>query len=482
MLLLEECSCDLSNLIYPAALGDKLMPEQIMSIARQMVKGLAYLHSHSVKHLDLKPGNVLVVIYDQTGAFVNSPSCTAKYGVRIADFGMNNESANHSDSRASDEVDTNHYGTYEYMSPECYSRKFGEPCSASDVFSFALVLWELYSGQRIYSAWWPDDDQAPTVTSKDGKPSVNVELIAKRMAGVDNTPERPAMPTEVEFPVVMDKLICACWEADMRIRPTFLQIEQCLQRMESCRLHEATSFDDWLKDLAIQDKKQQLHDYDIIDIRDGQDPLRKLVEMYTEEPEDFEDMVKDLFCRSIDLRAVWNEPDFRQQLAKLRRRCSAQQLSRDRATPGKQRKPSITREQMSLLRDLDMAIGTGEMDKAHQLLAKLESCGLSPGVLRSVARKFRATVATLAKPEAEPEQLEEEAINTAWLELCELLAVKDTAVLEAGKHEDVRRLRLNVNLDEASMADVEAIVAEKDDEIARLHVGMARLTAGHRAA
>ena len=61
-----------------------------------------------------------------------------------------------------------------------------------------------------------------------------------------------------------------------------------------------TSYDDWLASLNIQDKKQELHDYDI---REGQDPLGTLVEMLVqesaqgvEEYEDFTDMVEgDLF-------------------------------------------------------------------------------------------------------------------------------------------------------------------------------------------
>ena len=54
MLLLELCNNgDLGDLIYPAAGKEQLQPEQMMTIAGEMAEGLAHLHSHSVKHLDM---------------------------------------------------------------------------------------------------------------------------------------------------------------------------------------------------------------------------------------------------------------------------------------------------------------------------------------------------------------------------------------------------------------------------------------------
>ena len=54
MLLLELCNNgDLGDLIYPAAGKEQLQPEQMMTIAEEMAEGLAHLHSHAVKHLDM---------------------------------------------------------------------------------------------------------------------------------------------------------------------------------------------------------------------------------------------------------------------------------------------------------------------------------------------------------------------------------------------------------------------------------------------
>ena len=63
MLLLERCDCDLGSLIYPKAGSEEegqLSAPLMMKIATEMADGLAYLHSRGIKHLDMKPGNVLM--------------------------------------------------------------------------------------------------------------------------------------------------------------------------------------------------------------------------------------------------------------------------------------------------------------------------------------------------------------------------------------------------------------------------------------
>ena len=64
--------------------------------------------------------------------------------VRVADFGMDDEGDEGDDDRSGV------YGTWEYLSPECWKRKYGEPCFASDVFSFGVILWEMWTSQREF--------------------------------------------------------------------------------------------------------------------------------------------------------------------------------------------------------------------------------------------------------------------------------------------------------------------------------------------
>ena len=96
MLLLERCDCDLGSLIYPKAGSEEagqLSAPLMMKIATEMADGLAYLHSRGIKHLDMKPGNVLMVREGKAEG----------WSVRIADFGMED------DKEQDDEV----YGTWE---------------------------------------------------------------------------------------------------------------------------------------------------------------------------------------------------------------------------------------------------------------------------------------------------------------------------------------------------------------------------------
>ena len=82
--------------------------------------------------------------------------------------------------------------------------------------------------------------------------------------------------------------------------------------------------------------------------------------------------------------------------------------------------------------------------------------------------KFRSAVVELAEPEQS---------NTAWHKLCGLLGVKDGDVLEAGKAEDKRLLRLRADLNKTNMETVEEILAEKDAELVKLRAQLAQALA-----
>lgn len=96
-------------------------PLDFFRLASDMAQGMSYLHEHSVMHRDLKSSNVLL---DAQG--------TAK----ISDFGL---SCVMELGRSADL--TAETGTYGWMAPEVIRH---EPYSSkADVYSFAVVLWEL---------------------------------------------------------------------------------------------------------------------------------------------------------------------------------------------------------------------------------------------------------------------------------------------------------------------------------------------------
>ena len=106
----------------------RLPTDKALEIARQICAGLAAAHEHGIIHRDLKPANVML---DGRGR------------VRITDFGL-------AGLAAEIERDDAHAGTPAYMSPEQFEGKGVTP--KSDIYSVGLVLYEIFTGKRPFSA------------------------------------------------------------------------------------------------------------------------------------------------------------------------------------------------------------------------------------------------------------------------------------------------------------------------------------------
>ncbi|HVG53482.1 MAG TPA: serine/threonine-protein kinase, partial [Vicinamibacterales bacterium] len=105
-----------------------LANEKALDITRQLVAGVAAAHERGVLHRDLKPANVML---DGRGR------------VRITDFGLA--------VAATDEAQASEMsGTPAYMAPEQLAGKGATV--RSDIYALGLVLYELYTGRRAFSA------------------------------------------------------------------------------------------------------------------------------------------------------------------------------------------------------------------------------------------------------------------------------------------------------------------------------------------
>ena len=119
-----------------APLGSSLSSETSIQLALQIASALEAAHAKGITHRDLKPGNIFVT----------------QAGVKLLDFGL---AKLHAGPDGSDETLSltqagTVVGTAAYMSPEQAQAK---PLDArSDIFSFGLVLYEMLSGQRAFSA------------------------------------------------------------------------------------------------------------------------------------------------------------------------------------------------------------------------------------------------------------------------------------------------------------------------------------------
>jgi len=104
--------------------------DRAAEIARQLCAGLAAAHQRGVVHRDLKPANVML---DGAGR------------VRVMDFGL----------AAVGRVEDVRAGTPAYMAPEQLLGR--EVTARSDIFSLGLVMYELFTGRRAFTASTVDE-------------------------------------------------------------------------------------------------------------------------------------------------------------------------------------------------------------------------------------------------------------------------------------------------------------------------------------
>jgi predicted Ser/Thr protein kinase len=105
----------------------RLPGDKAVEIARQISAGLAAAHDAGVIHRDLKPANIMI---DGRGR------------ARLTDFGVA--------AIAKEVQGAAVVGTPAYMAPEIV--KGGEATTQSDIYSLGLVLYELFTGKRVFEA------------------------------------------------------------------------------------------------------------------------------------------------------------------------------------------------------------------------------------------------------------------------------------------------------------------------------------------
>ncbi|CAL5024395.1 unnamed protein product [Urochloa decumbens] len=158
------------------------LPE-ILRVATDISKGMNYLHQNNIIHRDLKTANLLM---------------DGNKVVKVADFGV---------ARVKDQsgVMTAETGTYRWMAPEVIEHKPYD--HKADVFSFAIVLWELLTGKIPYEYLTP----------------------LQAAIGVVQKGIRPTIPKDTHPKLV--ELLQKCWHRDPAERPDFSEILEILQRL-----------------------------------------------------------------------------------------------------------------------------------------------------------------------------------------------------------------------------------------------------------
>ena len=110
---------------------DPLTVQEKMHIAREMLKGVVYLHSKRIVHGDIKPPNVLV--------------SNDKTVVKLCDMGLSRIKL----GAACSVTQSGPKGTYLYMAPELIKHE-GRTSFASDMWSIGATFAEMYARKDFW--------------------------------------------------------------------------------------------------------------------------------------------------------------------------------------------------------------------------------------------------------------------------------------------------------------------------------------------
>lgn len=154
-----------------------------IKMAIQAARGMVWLHFGEPVfiHRDVKPANFLV---------------TENWNIKITDFGLSQASTQGMSLRDGKEGAR---GTPLWMAPEVLEGK--EFSTSADVYSFGIVLWEIYSRKEPFSQF---------------------RNYQKFKEAVVKQRVRPRIPDEC--PESLRQLIERCWNADPLLRPDFVTI------------------------------------------------------------------------------------------------------------------------------------------------------------------------------------------------------------------------------------------------------------------
>ena len=161
--------------------------DQSLTWAQQISSGMLHLHNHNVVHCNLKSAKVLL-----------GHNLVAK----LHDFSC-------AHNLTTTTIMSKQVGTHRWMAPEILKDMKPTVTKACDVFSYGMVLYEIFARKIPY-------DDLPS------NASVGIAVLMGK---------RPPIPATV--PPFLQSVLETCWKEDPKQRPPFETIVVAIQREES---------------------------------------------------------------------------------------------------------------------------------------------------------------------------------------------------------------------------------------------------------
>ena len=162
-----------------------------LKILIHIAEGLNHIHKQKIIHRDLHSKNIL---------------CENEDDVIISDLGISKSAMESTD-------DNEIFGIISYMAPEIWKRK--QYTTASDIYSFSMIMWELMTGRKPF---WNQND---------------IDIMIKIHDGL-----RPPIVTNA--PKGYIKLMQECWNSDPNKRPKAADISERLINIREVEINNPT--------------------------------------------------------------------------------------------------------------------------------------------------------------------------------------------------------------------------------------------------
>ncbi|XP_045565774.1 serine/threonine-protein kinase 10 isoform X2 [Salmo salar] len=214
-------------------------------LAHQIALGINFLHNlpQPLLHRDLKPNNVL--LDDNLNA-------------KLTDFGL--AEVSHSVLKTSREEPGKEGGTLSYMPPEAFESSY-EPTRATDIYSYGILLWSIFTGKEPYYA---------------DNPHLQSSMVRFRVPMGDRPPLEAVDRDQAGGLGEMVDLMVNCWDQQPSNRPRFLD---CLTVTERTYERHKQSINDVVHQVLLKLEEERMR-------RQEEERMRRQEEEERERQED----------------------------------------------------------------------------------------------------------------------------------------------------------------------------------------------------